>query len=55
MGMSTNFEVLRTQRDLLEAETNWLKALLDYQRSLVSLERVEGTILEKHNIELKQN
>jgi outer membrane protein len=55
VGMSTNFEVLRTQRDLLEAETNWLKALLDYQRSLVSLERVEGTILEKHNIELKQN
>ena len=55
VGMSTNFEVLRTQRDLLEAETNWLKALLGYYNSLINLERAEGTILEKHNVQLKES
>jgi len=54
VGMSTNFEVLRTQRDLLEAETNWIKALLDYTKSVVGLERAEGTILERHNIQLQE-
>jgi outer membrane protein TolC len=54
VGMSTNFEVLRVQRDLLEAETNWIKALLDYTKSLVALELAEGTILDRHNIELEE-
>jgi outer membrane protein TolC len=55
VGMSTNFEVLRVQRDLVEAETNLLRAVLDYKTSLINLERVEGTILERHNIELKES
>jgi len=55
VGMSTNFEVLRTQRDLIEAETNWIRALLDYTKSVVDLERAEGTILEKHNIQLQES
>ena len=53
VGMSTNFEVLRVQRDLISAETDELQALLDYKRSLINLERAEGSILEKHNVVLK--
>ncbi|MFH0871581.1 MAG: TolC family protein [bacterium] len=55
VGMSTNFEVLQYQKDLLVAETNEIKALIDYNKSLVSLEQAEGTILEKHNVQLKES
>ena len=55
VGMSTNFEVLRVQRDLIQAETDELQALLDYKRTLIDLERAEGSIMEKHNVVLKES
>ena len=55
VGMSTNFEVLRVQRDLISAETDELQALLDYKRSLIDLERAEGSIMEKHSVVLKDS
>ena len=40
-GMSTNFLVTQSQRDLAVAEVNELRAIADYRRSLVDFERVQ--------------
>jgi outer membrane protein len=40
-GMSTNFLVTQSQRDLAIAEVAELRAIADYHRSLVDLERVQ--------------
>ena len=40
-GMSTNFLVTQSQRDLAVAEVAELRAVADYRRSLVDLERVQ--------------
>ena len=40
-GMSTNFLVTQTQRDLAVAEVAELRAIADYRKSLVSFERVQ--------------
>jgi len=40
-GMSTNFLVTQTQRDLIQAEVNELRAIADYRKSLVDWERVQ--------------
>lgn len=54
VGMSTNFTVLEFQEDLSLAESNEAKAIIDYNKSLVDLDRILGTLLEKHNIVLKK-
>jgi outer membrane protein TolC len=40
-GTSTNFLVFQAQRDLAQARNNELRAILDYQRSVVDLETVQ--------------
>jgi outer membrane protein len=50
-GMSTSFQVLQFQTDLSEAETRENLAIVDYNKSLVELERVKGTLLEARGIE----
>lgn len=45
-GMSTSFLVLQFQTDLATAQTGENQALIDYNKSLVELERVKGTLLE---------
>jgi outer membrane protein TolC len=52
VGMSTSFNVLEYQRDLTAARTREISAVIDYNKSLLNLERVKGTILEKNDIEL---
>ncbi len=52
VGMSTSFNVLEYQRDLIAARTREVSAIVDYNKSLLNLEKVKGTILEKNNIEL---
>ena len=52
VGMSTSFNVLEYQRDLVAAKTREISAIIDYNKSLLSLDKVKGTILEKNNIEL---
>lgn len=49
-GESTPFDVLRRERDLVEAESQKINALRGYRDSVVELERAQGTILERHNI-----
>ena len=43
VGLSTNFMVVQAQRDLFDAQISELRAILDYRKSLVDLERVQIT------------
>ena len=43
VGLATNFEVVQAQRDLADAQNTALRALLDYTKSQVDLERVQFT------------
>ncbi|MGR3309711.1 MAG: TolC family protein [Candidatus Brocadiales bacterium] len=54
VGKTTNLEVLRAQEDLAIAEGNETKAIIDYQMSLGDLDVATATILEKHDIRLKE-
>jgi len=46
VGTTTNFEVLRFQRDLVTAQTSELESILNYVNSLADLEQLKGTLLE---------
>lgn len=49
-GLSTNFEVLRYQRDLAEAQVRELRALIDYQLALTALQKATYTIVDDNDI-----
>ncbi len=50
VGMSINYLVLQFQRDLANAQTLELKALIDYKVSLASLDKVMGLGRERQNV-----
>jgi outer membrane protein len=50
VGMSTNYFVVQSQRDLASAQNAELQAVLAYRRSLVELERLQQTSLSNANI-----
>lgn len=52
VGLSTNFVVLQYQRDLADARTAELKALIDYNLALSRLDKLTGMSLKKRNISL---
>lgn len=52
VGMTTNYTVLQYQRDLANARSAELRAVLDYTLSLASLDRAMGVTLDKKNISL---
>jgi len=54
-GISTNFNVLQYQSDLATAESNEAQAIVDYNKSLVELDRILGTLLDKNNVYLKKS
>ncbi|MEK7283503.1 MAG: TolC family protein, partial [Acidobacteriota bacterium] len=49
-GMSTSFQVLQFQTDLTTAESRENLAIVDYNKSLAELQRVQGTLLEARNM-----
>jgi len=51
-GMSDSFRVLQYQRDLAQARTFELRAIIDYTLSLGRLDKAIGTSLDKKNIKL---
>ncbi len=51
-GMSDNFRVLQYQRDLAQARTYELRAIIDYTLSLGRLDKAMGSSLDKKNIKL---
>ena len=52
VGMSTNYNVIQSQRDLATAQNNELQAILNYRKSLVEVERLQQTTLSNLNITL---
>jgi outer membrane protein TolC len=50
VGMSTNYFVVQSQRDLATAQNNELQAILAYRRSVVELERLQQTSTQSANI-----
>jgi outer membrane protein len=52
VGMSTNYNVILTQRDLATAQSNELQAILNYRKALVELERLQQTTLQSLNISI---
>lgn len=52
--VSTTFRVLDVQEDLAQAQANEMKTRIDYQLSLVNLQRVTGTLLDKMGIKLRE-
>lgn len=52
VGVSTSYRVLEFEEDLAQARSNELKTLVDYRKALINLDRAEGMILERYDIEL---
>lgn len=51
-GFSTSFQILQYQRDLEQAKLNELNAIIDYLKSLSSLEQITGTAIEDNNLKI---
>ncbi len=49
-GLSTNFEVLRYQRDLSQSQVQELRARVDYQQAVTDLETAMYTIVDSSDI-----
>jgi outer membrane protein TolC len=52
VGMSTNYNVIQSQRDLATAQNNELQAVLNYRKALVEFERLQQTTLQNLNVTL---
>ena len=52
-GKSTNFEVLRLQRDLTTARSEEIRAVADYNIALARVAFSEGTTLERRNVTME--
>jgi outer membrane protein TolC len=52
VGLATNYEVLLHQRDLADAQSSELRAVIDYNLALAALDRAVGSTLEKKNIKM---
>ena len=50
VGMSTNYFVVQAQRDLSDAQNSELRAVLNYRKALVEMERVQSTTLQSLSI-----
>jgi outer membrane protein len=50
VGMSTNYFVVQAQRDLSDARNSELRAVANYRKALVELERLQETTLQNLNI-----
>jgi outer membrane protein TolC len=54
-GFTTNFEVLRYQRDLSEARVRELRAMIDYQIALAALQKAAGVSLDANDLALARS
>ena len=54
VGMATNYEVLLHQRDLADAQSSELRAVIDYNLALAALDKALGMTLEKKNIKMTE-
>ncbi len=52
VGASTTLQVAQSQRDLLEAQIDEVRALVNYRTALIELYLAEGTLLERRGIQI---
>jgi outer membrane protein TolC len=52
VGLTTNYIVLQYQRDLADAQSAELRAIVDYNLSLARLDKALGVTLESRNIRI---
>jgi outer membrane protein TolC len=52
-GKSTSFVVLQLQRDFINARSEEIRALADYNKALARLAQQEGSTLDRRNIQLR--
>ncbi|HWK31537.1 MAG TPA: TolC family protein, partial [Terriglobales bacterium] len=52
LGASTSFNVLQSQRDMVQAEATYVSAVSAYEKSRVLLDQVTGQTLQRNNISL---
>jgi outer membrane protein TolC len=52
-GRSTSFVVLQLQRDLTSARSEEIRALAEYNRALAQLALREGSVLERHKLDIQ--
>lgn len=50
VGISTSFQVLEFQEDLAEAEEAYIRAIADYNKAEIALERARGTLLGTYGV-----
>ena len=53
VGLSTSFNVLEFQEDLAREQSNEIKAIIDYNKSIVKFQQVTANTLIVHNITLQ--
>jgi outer membrane protein TolC len=53
-GLSTNYEVLQTQRDLAQARASELAAKIDLKKSIVALQKATFTNMSDHQLQVAQ-
>ena len=53
VGISTPYDVVLRQRDLVTAQQAELTAVSNYAKALVEMDRASGTLLDRNNIELE--
>jgi len=53
-GLSTNYFVVQAQRDLAAAQDTELRAILDQQKALIELDRVQRTSLTQAGVFIVQ-
>lgn len=52
LGRSTTFLVAQAQRDMISSQIGEIEAVIDYRKALLNLHRLEGTLLERRQIQL---
>lgn len=52
VGLSTSFNVLEFQEDLVEEQSNEIRALIDYRKSKIRLKQVMATTLDANNVKM---
>ncbi len=52
VGLSTSFNVLEFQEDLVEEQSNEIRALIDYRKSKIRLKQVMATTLDANNVRM---
>ena len=55
VGLSTSFNVLEFQEDLVEEQSNEIRALIDYRKSRIRLRQVMATTMARHNIQMSKD